>query len=220
LPDGLRAVAARRLVADIKGRSNHLSTGFLGTSHLCHVLTLSGHLDVAYDLLLQDTCPSWLYPLTRGATTIWERWDGIKPDGSFQDVGMNSFNHYAYGAIGHWLYSVVAGLDLDENLPGYRHSIIQPRPGGGLDYARAEYETQYGQLASHWTIVDGNFHLEVKVPVNTTATVYFRTANIDAITENQQPLSEASDGFIATLSDGNTVAIEIGSGEYAFRHKI
>jgi alpha-L-rhamnosidase len=219
LPDEMRAEAARRLVADIKGRGNHLSTGFLGTSHLCHVLTQLGHLDVAYDLLLQDTCPSWLYPLTRGATTIWERWDGIKPNGSFQDVEMNSFNHYAYGAIGHWLYSVVAGLDLDEESPGYRHSIIQPQPGGKLDYARADHETQYGKLASHWTIADGNFRLDVTVPANTTATVLLPTARIDDVTESQRPLLEVSDGIIDTQSDSKTVSVEIGSGEYTFCHE-
>jgi alpha-L-rhamnosidase len=220
LPGELRAEAARRLVADIKGRSNHLSTGFLGTSQLCNVLTQAGHSDVAYDLLMQDTCPSWLYPLTRGATTVWERWDGIKPDGSFQDVGMNSFNHYAYGAIGHWLYSTVAGLDLDEDSPGYEHSIIQPQPGGGLQYARAEHETQYGMLASHWTITDGNFRLEVKVPGNTTATVRLLTASIDDVTENQQLLSKPGDGILSTRSDGQCVFIEVGSGEYTFCHAI
>ncbi len=111
LPDELREKAAGFLVDDIKSRRNHLSTGFLGTIYICHELTRAGYTDVAYDLLLQETYPSWLYPVKMGATTIWERWDGQKPDSTFQDAGMNSFNHYAYGAIGDWMYRVSAGLD-------------------------------------------------------------------------------------------------------------
>jgi alpha-L-rhamnosidase len=117
----------------------------------------------------QDTYPSWLYPLKMGATTIWERWDGIKP-GSFQDAGMNSFNHYAYGAVGEWLYRVVAGLDADPEAPGYKHVRIQPRPGGGLTYARP--------VASARELVDGSFHLDVSVPPNTHATVRLPRATL------------------------------------------
>ncbi len=217
LPEDVRPEAARRLVSDIEGRHNHLSTGFLGTPYLCHVLTRFGYLDVAYGLLLQDSCPSWLYPVTRGATTIWERWDGIKPDGSFQSVGMNSFNHYAYGAIGHWLYSVVAGIDVDEASPGYRHVIIEPRPGGQLTYVKAELETPYGRLASRWDLADDCFQLDVTVPPNTTATVVLRVPSIDEVTENEQPLS-AVEGIITSSGDESTVSIDIGSGEYTFRH--
>ena len=103
LPEELRAEAARRLAAEVKTRG-HLTTGFVGTPYLCHVLSRYGHSDVAYQLLNRQEYPSWLYPVKQGATTIWERWDGQKPDGSFQDAGMNSFNHYAYGAIGEWMY--------------------------------------------------------------------------------------------------------------------
>jgi|TARA_Y100000310_G_scaffold169868_2_gene170075 alpha-L-rhamnosidase len=219
LPEGTRSEAARRLVANIRDRGNHLSTGFLGTPYLCHVLTRFGHLDVAYDLLLQDSCPSWLYPVTRGATTIWERWDGIKPDGSFQNVGMNSFNHYAYGAIGHWLYSVVAGLELDEASPGYRHTIIRPQPGGKLFHAKAGLETPYGRLSSRWEIDDTAFRLDVTVPPNTTATVILGAVSIDDVTEGKRPLS-AVEGIISSDSDGQTVSIEVGSGEYEFRHSV
>ena len=112
LPEDLRAEAARRLAAEVRSRG-HLTTGFVGTPYLCHVLGRYGHLDVAYDLLNRQEYPSWLYPVKQGATTIWERWDGLKPDGAFQDPGMNSFNHYAYGAIGEWMYRVVAGLEID-----------------------------------------------------------------------------------------------------------
>ena len=96
------------------------------------MLSRYGYLDEAYLLLNREEYPSWLYPVTQGATTIWERWDGQKPDGSFQDAGMNSFNHYAYGAVGDWMYRVMAGIDIDEAAPGYKHVIIAPRPGGGF----------------------------------------------------------------------------------------
>jgi alpha-L-rhamnosidase len=110
LPENLRAQAAERLAENIKDYDNHLTTGFLGTPYLCHVLSRFGYDTVAYKLLLQDTYPSWLYPVKMGATTIWERWDGKKPDSSFQTPGMNSFNHYAYGAIGDWMYRNIAGI--------------------------------------------------------------------------------------------------------------
>ena len=137
LPPELRAEAARRLAAEVETRG-HLTTGFVGTPYLCHVLTAAGRTDLAYRLLNREEYPSWLYPVKQGATTIWERWDGQKPDGSFQDAGMNSFNHYAYGAIGEWMYRVVAGLELDPAEPGYRHVLVQPQPGGGLTSADGE----------------------------------------------------------------------------------
>ena len=112
LPEEMRTVAAARLAKEIRERG-HLTTGFLGTPYLCHVLSRYGYLDEAYMLLNREDYPSWLYPVKQGATTIWERWDGQKPDGSFQDKGMNSFNHYAYGAVGDWMYRVMAGIDID-----------------------------------------------------------------------------------------------------------
>ncbi len=137
LPENLREKAAKFLVDDIKSRRNHLSTGFLGTVFLCHVLTEEGYTDVAYDLLLQETYPSWLYPVKMGATTIWERWDGQKTDSTFQDAGMNSFNHYAYGAIGDWMYRVSAGIE--ENKPGYKEIFIQPHLTKRFDYSKASF---------------------------------------------------------------------------------
>ncbi|HKB45073.1 MAG TPA: family 78 glycoside hydrolase catalytic domain, partial [Chitinophagaceae bacterium] len=144
LPENIRPKSIQYLIDDIKSRGNHLSTGFLGTPYLCHVLSQNGRTDVAYDLLLQETYPSWLYPVKMGATTIWERWDGQKPDSTFQDKGMNSFNHYAYGAIGDWMYRVVAGIEIGK--PGYKHILIQPQPDKRLRYAKASYESDYGQI--------------------------------------------------------------------------
>jgi alpha-L-rhamnosidase len=170
LPESMRAEAADRLAADVR-KFKHLTTGFLGASDLTWALSNSGHLEEAYMLLNRQEYPSWLYPVTKGATTIWERWDGIKEDGTFQDPGMNSFNHYAYGAIGMWMYSVVAGIGLDEAQPAYKHIFIAPRPGGGLTYAKASVDSVYGKVSTAWELVDGKFKLKVEVPPNTTATV-------------------------------------------------
>ncbi|WP_244154684.1 glycoside hydrolase family 78 protein [Pedobacter soli] len=171
LPENLRAQAAQRLVDNVRDYGNHLTTGFLGTPYLCHVLSRFGHENVAYDLLMQEKYPSWLYPVKMGATTIWERWDGIKQDGSFQTADMNSFNHYAYGAIGDWMYKNIAGINPVVAQPGYKAILIAPRPGGKLTSASAELETVYGTVKSSWTLTDGVFKLDVVVPANATATV-------------------------------------------------
>lgn len=171
LPKELVPAAMDWLVRDIEERKDHLSTGFVGTPYLPHVLTRYGRLDLAYRLLLQQTWPSWLYAVTQGATTIWERWDGCTHDKGFQDPSMNSFNHYAYGAIGDWLYSTVAGIEADPQKPGYQHILFHPQPGGGLTHARGSLESLYGQIVSDWHIHDGNFEWDIHIPPNTTATV-------------------------------------------------
>lgn len=171
IPDNMKVKALNYLVENIKGRNYHLSTGFLGTPYLCHVLSENGRTDIAYKLLFQKKYPSWLYPVTMGATTIWERWDGIKPDASFQTPVMNSFNHYAYGAIGDWMYSTITGIKNDLENPGYKHIIIQPEPGPQLSYAAASYESMYGKIESNWKVENGKFYLSVTIPPNTKATV-------------------------------------------------
>ncbi len=158
LPDKLRENAAAFLVEDIKSRRNHLSTGFLGTPiPVPCTYHHNGYTDVAYDLLLQESYPSWLYPVKMGATTIWERWDGEKPDSTFQDPGMNSFNHYAYGAIGDWMYRVSAGIETMG--PGYRHLVIQPHPTNKMEFAKASFESSYGTVVSGWERKDGQSDL-------------------------------------------------------------
>jgi alpha-L-rhamnosidase len=173
LPEANRATAAKFLVNNIKSYGNHLTTGFLGTPYLCHVLSRFGYTDVAYSLLLQDTYPSWLYPVKRGATTIWERWDGIKRDGSFQTTTMNSFNHYAYGAIGDWMYRVIAGLDTEESPDGvgYKKIVIKPHPGGKLTWVNLDYESRQGKISVHWKIANNKFLMDVVIPKGTTAQI-------------------------------------------------
>ncbi|HSC26256.1 MAG TPA: glycoside hydrolase family 78 protein [Vicinamibacterales bacterium] len=216
LPEELRPAAARRLAQDVRTR-RHLTTGFLGTPYLCHVLARYGYLTEAYMLLEREDYPSWLYPVKQGATTIWERWDGLKPDGSFQDRGMNSFNHYAYGAIGDWMYRVMAGIEIDEGMPGYRHVLIQPRPGGRFTHLRASHRTMYGVVSSEWTIRDGRFELAVEIPANTSATIRLPGAGLKPVTESGGPLSEAK-GISRERRDGDDLVLDVGSGRYRFAY--
>jgi alpha-L-rhamnosidase len=218
LPESLRPAAAKRLAGEIR-RRKHLTTGFLGTPYLLHVLARYGYLEEAYLLLNRKEYPSWLYPVTQGATTIWERWDGQKPDGSFQRAEMNSFNHYAYGAVGDWMYRVMAGLDIDEQSPGYAHALVQPQPGGGFTSAKASHETRYGRLASAWTLASERFELAVEVPANSRATVRLPKAVLASVTEGGRALS-SGDGIAGYRQDGSSVVVEIGSGRYRFAYPL
>ncbi|MET8174397.1 alpha-L-rhamnosidase [Streptomyces clavifer] len=170
LTEADRGPAAERLVALIEAKDWHLSTGFLGTPRLLPVLTDTGHTDVAYRLLTQRTFPSWGYQIDRGATTMWERWDSIRPDGSFQDAGMNSFNHYAYGSVGEWMYANIAGIA--PGSPGFRKVVVRPRPGGGVTQAEGRFDSRYGPVTTRWRTDADGFALRVVLPPNTTAEVW------------------------------------------------
>lgn len=170
-PEELRGELVKALVRDIESRGNKLATGFVGTSYLPWVLSENGRADVAFRLLHQTQWPSWLYAVTQGATTIWERWDGWTKEKGFQDAGMNSFNHYAYGAIGDWLYRRVAGLDMDPEVPAYGRLRIRPLPGGEVRRAAAALETVRGRAAVSWELRDGTLAVRALVPPNTTAQI-------------------------------------------------
>jgi alpha-L-rhamnosidase len=210
LPENLRQQAADRLAANIARYGNHLTTGFLGTPYLCHVLSRFNHTDVAYKLLLQDTYPSWLYPVKMGATTVWERWDGIRPDSTFETPTMNSFNHYSYGAIGDWMYRVVTGIDTKSDTPGYKHIIIKPHPGGGFTFADADYETNYGKVSSHWKVDSTSFNLDVEIPANTTATVYV------PVKDSSSTVLESGNAVKPGKIEDGYMVLDVGSGEYHF----
>ncbi|UGQ10454.1 glycoside hydrolase family 78 protein [Yinghuangia sp. ASG 101] len=167
VPDELRARTADRLVALIREAGTHLGTGFLATPHLLPALADAGHLDVAYELLLQDAPPSWLAMTDRGATTVWEEWDGIDDHG----VPHASLNHYSKGAVISFLHRHTAGIRLRDDAPGYHHFDIRPQPGGELTWAEAEFDSVHGRIAAHWRIEHGRFHLTATVPPGTTATV-------------------------------------------------
>lgn len=180
IPNDLKAQITEDLVQLIKESGNHLTTGFLGTVYLTRILAKQKRNDIACRLLLREEYPSWLYPVKLGATTIWERWDGVKPDGKMQSKGMNSFNHYAYGAVGQYLYGTVAGITPTE--PGYWKIQIKPHPGEGLSHSRADLKSPYGHISVEWKINTTEINttemnLSVSIPPNTSARVYRPVGN-------------------------------------------
>jgi len=215
LPRELRPRAAAELARNIENRNNHLSTGFVGTPYINWVLSEMGYLDIAYALLKQTTWPSWLYSVTQGATTIWERWDGWTHDKGFQDPGMNSFNHYAYGAIGAWMYAVIGGIDLDPDQPGYKNIIMHPQPGGGLIYASSELESMYGTIRSAWRLENDIFDWHITIPANTTARVYVPAKDKSDVSERGVPVDETEVITFRGMENGCAV-FDIQSGSYDF----
>ncbi len=219
LPETLRTQAAARLAENVKSYNNHLTTGFLGTPYLCEVLTRFGYDSVAYKLLLQPTYPSWLYPVKMGATTIWERWDGIKPDSTFETPGMNSFNHYSYGAIGDWMYRSMVGIDTYEDGVGYKHIKIKPHIGGNFTYASASLETYYGKVSNGWKIDGDNLMMDTEIPPNSTATIFIPAKNAEGILESGNVISGSNDVKVLGTEEGY-VTIKVGSGKYHFTSKM
>ncbi len=185
LPEPLRADAAKNLVRLVGEAGVHLRTGFLGTPLLAPVLDRFGHTDLAYEVLFKETYPSWFFSIHQGATTMWERWNSYSHADGFGDAGMNSFNHYAYGAIGQWMYERIAGLEPDPTQPGYKHFFIRPQPGGPLTSAQAELKTPYGTALSAWKIENGIFKLKAIVPPNTTATLMLPGKDVTTLPPGQ-----------------------------------
>ncbi|HZU27826.1 MAG TPA: family 78 glycoside hydrolase catalytic domain [Bryobacteraceae bacterium] len=204
LPDSLRGAAVDRLVQDIKAHNGHLTTGFLGTPFLLFALANNGRADIAYQLLLNDTYPSWGYMLKKGATTWWERWNG-----DTGDPAMNSYNHYAFGSVVAWVYRSVAGIDTVPAAPGFREIVIHPRLDGRITQASGDYESIYGRIATSWRgSPKGPFTLKVSIPANTTARVCLPVVPNAHVTERGKPI------------EGTEVAgcnvVRIGSGTYEF----
>ncbi len=203
LPSNLVGPAVNRLVAKVSASGGHLTVGFLGVENLLPVLADNGRADIAYQILLQPGFPGWGYMLSRGATTIWERWDGIRTDGSFNDPGMNSFNHYGLGSVGDFLYRQVGGLGPAG--PGYRSLLVAPKPGGGLTSARSALETPYGQAVSDWTNSGGVLTVRVTVPAGVWATVRMPASSAAAVTAPPQavPFGYASGAAVYHLPSGS-----------------
>jgi alpha-L-rhamnosidase len=216
IPDEQRGLVAKHMVERVKERQWHPSTGIQSTPRLMLELTRNGYVDVAYRLMNNRTVPSWGYMVEHGATTIWERWDGYVEGRGFQNPGMNSFNHYAFGAVGEWIFRTIVGLNPDEAQPGYKHFTICPRPGGGLDSAKGTYESIHGTIGSAWEVAPEGFSLSVTVPVNTTATVYVPTGERKAVTENGEP-AETAEGVKFLRMESGAAVYRIGSGTYRFR---
>ena len=157
------------LELNIGAHHNHLTTGFVGTPYLCHCLSENGLHGLADEIFMKEDFPGWLYAVKKGATTIWERWNSILPNGDFDESGMNSLNHYAYGSIGSWLYEKVAGIRCME--PGYKKIRIQPTLTKGMTEVSAAYESIYGTIVSAWSCREGKICVDVQIPVNTTAVI-------------------------------------------------
>lgn len=211
-PEQYRKKTIDRLVELLEQRNLHLSTGFLGTPFIMHALSENGCLDKAYELLLKKDFPSWLYQVEQGATTVWEHWDGLKPDGSMWSADMNSFNHYAYGSIGKWLYEVCAGLRRDERKPGYQHFYVEPQPGGNLTYAETTHLCEYGRILTRWersASQENDMILRVEIPANTTATIIL--SQVEKIVDCDS---------LSFKKNGNSFLTDAGSGSFIVRYQI
>ncbi|WP_307189052.1 alpha-L-rhamnosidase [Caldicellulosiruptor sp. F32] len=193
-----------------------LTTGFVGTPYLCHVLTKYGRSDIALKLLLRKKYPSWLYQVLKGATTIWEHWDGIKEDGTFWDANMNSFNHYAYGSIGDWMYSVLGGLNILE--PGFKKFLIKPY-FEYFNYVKLKYKSMYGDIFVRWEKQVNSIKLELIVPANTEAIVELEKIDTDTFKILSQENSGSETGIKDITINENIIKISIGSGNYKFEFK-
>ncbi len=229
LPKELRSAAMQHLVDDIEHgqsivwpyspRQGSISTGFIGCKHINLALSEGGRTDVAYRLITHENYPSWLYPVKNGATTIWERWDGWTPQHGFQNPQMNSFNHYAFGAVGEWMYAVMAGLDFDESAPGGRRLRLCPQPGGGITHAAAGLDTPYGHAACRWELTGEQLTINLVVPPNATALVRIPADPAHPVTEGGRPLTGA-EGLDCVRTDGQAVWCEVVAGTYRFVSKM
>ncbi len=218
VPARLREKMADRFNDTIKAFDWHLATGFIGTPRLMPALFNAGLNDTAWRVLMQDTYPSWLYQVKLGATTMWERWDGWTPEAGFQAVTMNSFNHYAFGAVGESLYRHVAGIDTAT--PGFRDIVIRPHPGGGLEHARAAYEAATGRVESGWKkLPGGGLALDVTIPVGARARIHIPAASASSVTEGGRALSSVSGVRVLASETPGEVVCETGSGSYRFEVK-
>jgi alpha-L-rhamnosidase len=180
-------------------------------------LSKRGRAALATKLALEHAFPSWGYAIDNGATTLWERWDGYVPERGLQDSGMNSFNHYAFGAVGEWMMRVLGGIDFDEDHPGWSHFAIHPRPGPGLDSAQASYATIRGRIGTAWSRSNGTFDLEVTIPANTSATVTIPAKDAASVTEGGRPIQEAAPYAQVVSAKDSAVVLEVLAGHYKFQ---
>ena len=220
-----RASMAARLSTRIRLNGEKLNTGFVGTAIINQTLSEVGLTDKAYNLLLQRQCPSWLYSIDQGATTMWERWNSYTIESGFGDWNMNSFNHYAYGAVGEWMYRFMAGIETTEDQPGFKHIVLQPCPDERttlpdgqekITFVNATHNSPYGTILSHWTTeTDGTLSYHATVPANTTATLRLPVADNAKILESGQPVEEAEGVVYLGISDG-VAEFTLGSGKYHF----
>jgi alpha-L-rhamnosidase len=217
LDEPARTKAAEHFIERIKQCDWHLSTGFVGTKDLMLVLAKIGRNDVAYRLFHNDTFPSWCFSIKNGATSIWERWDGWTPQKGFQISRMNSFSHYALGAVSQWMFEDIGGIKSDG--PGFKKIIINPQPGGKLSWAKISYNSIRGLIVSDWKIDGNNFNLSISVPANTTAVVYIPAGDEKDVYEGTTPAGKAQDVKFLR-KQGKFILYEVQSGNYKFTSKL
>jgi alpha-L-rhamnosidase len=215
LPEDLREAAAGHLAATVAAADWHLTTGFVGVGYLLPALSSNGHTSVAYRLLEQDGLPSWRYMLANGATTIWERWDGWTTEHGFQSPGMNSFNHYALGSVGEWLYRFVLGIELAPGAAGFDRLILRPHPGGSLSRAAGSYRSVRGRISSQWERSDGRFTFRVELPPNVTASVRVPSSAAGEVRDASGRPPAAVADYPGALGVREAV-FEVGSGAHEF----
>ncbi|MBM7655534.1 alpha-L-rhamnosidase [Neobacillus cucumis] len=216
VPDEHRNRLANDLRERLKKDKNHLKTGFVGTPYLCRVLSENGANDLAYTLLLNKDYPSWLYAVTMGATTIWERWNSVLPDGKISGTDMNSLNHYAYGSIVEWMYRNVAGINPVEEQPGFRHVRLAPQPDYRLKYAKAKLDSAAGLYESQWELTeDGQLTFKFVIPFNATATVELPDAALENVLLNGSSLNDVG---VSVSQSGEKVLVELNSGAWEFSY--
>lgn len=213
----IKVKAQQHLLALIKKADNHLGTGFLGTPILPKVLDEMGQIDLMYKILFKETYPSWFYSINQGATTMWERWNSFSKKDGYNSESMNSLNHYAYGAVGQWMYERIAGISSLE--PGYKKIKIAPFPNQPLTSASADVNTVYGKVSSSWKIVNNTFYLDVVIPPNTTAEIHFPNSVEKEILMNGKSLKESSKLKLTVLKDKIFIA-SLNSGTYQFQTKL
>lgn len=211
LPENLQQKAVKHLLEAIKRSNYHLQTGFLGTPLLCNVLSNFGHNDIAYRLYTQTEYPSWLFPVKQGATTMWERWNSYTIKEGFGEVSMNSFNHYAYGAIEEWIMSHNLGIQRDENRPGYKHILMHPKIDDTFSFVKGGFRSVYGDIASAWEIKPSGTEIEFTIPANTTATFTLPVSSMDNL-----KLKKGKKGVSSKSFDDGKAVYELKSGTYKF----
>ena len=211
LPEDLQQKAVKHLLEAIKRSNYHLQTGFLGTPLLCNVLSNFGYNDIAYRLYTQTEYPSWLFPVKQGATTMWERWNSYTIKEGFGEVSMNSFNHYAYGAIEEWIMSHNLGIQRDENRPGYKHILMQPKIDDTFSFVKGGFRSVYGDIASAWEIKPSGTEIEFTIPANTTATFTLPVSSMDNL-----KLKKGKKGVSSKSFDDGKAVYELKSGTYKF----
>ena len=202
-PQKWKQKTIQRLLELLEQQNGHLVTGFLGTPYFCAALSQNGCWQQAYDLMLKKDYPGWLYQVLQGATTVWEHWDGRRPDGTMWSAGMNSFNHYAYGAVGAWLYGECAGIGQQPGTAGFCAARLAPRPGGGLRWAQAWHQTPFGRYALQWQVDDEKITVTAAIPPNAAAKICL---------EPGAKLLE-TDGLTFAEQNGCPTA-QVGSGQY------